>query len=93
MELTQEQTSLRAQELVRTVNSYGWTMAMEIAEQSVQEAVEALLNNQDSAKTVNLQLKAQASREFLTNFKQRIAASMTVGGSNDSNDFVQVATD
>lgn len=75
METANQVQQARTVELVRTVNSLGWKIVMELAEDAVKEAETAVWNCKDRAQRDDLVLKAQAAREFLSGFRQRIESA------------------
>jgi hypothetical protein len=89
---TQEQEVAKALELVKTINSYGWRVVMEIAEQSVKDAEEAVWACTKRDDRDDLVLKAQAARDFLATFKQRIESAKDITP-QQKYQFQEVSTD
>lgn len=59
-------------EVIVTTNTVGWNQVVRIAEQLVVAKEKAALAETDDAKIIGLQRRAQAAREFLTEFLRKI---------------------
>jgi hypothetical protein len=83
----------RAGELMQTMHSPGWDIAMNIAEEAVKEAEDAVWNCRDKSNRDDLVLKAQAAREFLKDFKSRVLSAQSLSAENPNYSFHEVAID
>lgn len=73
-----QQLMVLKREVIATTNTVGWGYVMQIAEQLVKAAETAIIAEQEESKIVGLQRKAQAAREFLTEFRRKIEATRQV---------------
>lgn len=80
MESNNANLMLIKKELVVTTNSRGWVYAMKLGEEIVQDAERKALTCEDESKIIGLQRKAQAAREFFTEFRQRVEQTKQVEG-------------
>lgn len=69
---------LLKREVINTTNSIGWHYVLKIADELVKSAEAAVIQEQNETKIVGLQRKAQAAREFLNQFRQKIEATRQV---------------
>lgn len=83
----------RKQMLIATTNTPGWQVALQIAEQIAEDAAQKVINCEDETDVIKLQRKAQAAREFVTEFRSRVEEMRRLEVSEPGKAFIPVALD
>lgn len=74
------------------MNSTGWPVVLEIAENAVSEVEREALDCEDESKVLQVQREARAARKFLNKFRVMLESQRQATPDNSEDEFIPVMT-